>query len=80
MGTGLETADDQRMAGALVEQRDDLAVDLVDLGTMFLNLRKGGRARGARLAGRDGDGHGPFTGVSNAGVGRGAAARRAAGV
>ena len=43
MGTGLETADDQRMAGALVEQRDDLAVDLVDLGTMFLNLRKGGR-------------------------------------
>ena len=41
MGSGLETADDQRMTGALVEQGDDLLVDLVDLGTMFLDLRQG---------------------------------------
>ena len=41
MGSGLETADNQRMAGALVQQRDNLPVDLVDLGAMFLNLRKG---------------------------------------
>ena len=39
VGTGLETADDQRMARALVQQRDELPVDLVDLGTMLLDLR-----------------------------------------